>query len=80
MSISKHKKMKATELDEAFDTEDVLNQFDVKNAKVKYPTKRLTIDFTESMVHKIDEEAAKIGITRTSLIKMWVAERLHHNR
>lgn len=78
MSISKHKKIKATELDDAFDNEDILDHFDIKNAKAKYPTKRLTIDFTENMVHEIDEQAAKIGITRTSLIKMWVAERLHH--
>lgn len=78
MSISRTKKIKVTELENEFDNEDVLEHFDIKHAKAKYPTKRLTIDFTENMVHEIDEQAAKIGITRTSLIKMWVAERLHH--
>ena len=77
MSASKPKKMSAKELDEAFDSdEDVLEHFDVKSAKARYPTQRLSIDFPKQILDELDEESARIGVTRTSLIKMWVSERL----
>jgi hypothetical protein len=36
------------------------------------------IDFPISFLKKIDKEAEQIGVARTALIKMWLAERLEN--
>ena len=76
MTTSRHKKVKAKEFDTAFEKGDVTEYLNLKSIKVHYPTQRLSIDFTKNMVEEVDQEAAKIGVTRTSLIKIWVAEKL----
>lgn len=76
MTISKHRKLKAKEFDAAFEKRDVTEHLNLQSIKVNYPTQRLSIDFTKNMVEEVDQEAAKIGVTRTSLIKMWIAEKL----
>ncbi len=76
MTTSKHKKFKSKEFDAAFEKGDVTEYLNLKSIKVHYPTQRLSIDFTKNMVEEVDQEAAKIGVTRTSLIKIWIAEKL----
>ncbi len=68
--------IKAKELDKLFEEGDVTEYLDLKSAKSHYPMHRVSIDFTQDMLEKVDHEAARIGVTRTSLIKVWVAERL----
>jgi hypothetical protein len=38
--------------------------------------RRVNIDFTDQMVRRLDIEAQRRGVTRQSLIKMWIADRL----
>jgi hypothetical protein len=38
--------------------------------------RRVNIDFTDQMVRRLDTEAQRRGVTRQSLIKMWIADRL----
>lgn len=73
----KPKKIKAKEFDSAFEQADVMEHLDLGSIKVRYPMQRLSIDFPKNILDGIDQEAAKIGVTRTSLIKMWVAQRLN---
>ncbi len=80
MKTSKHKKIKASDFDTAFDKGDVTEHLDTKSAKARFPTQRISIDFPKNIIEEIDIEAAKIGVTRTSLIKMWVAEHLSDQR
>ena len=76
MNASKHKKITTPEFDDAFEKGDVTQHLDLKSAKARYPTHRISIDFPKNILEEVDKEAAKIGVTRTSLIKMWVAEHL----
>lgn len=76
MSTSKHKKTSAAAFDSAFEEGSVSDHLDLKTVKVRYPTQRISIDFPKSILEELDMEAAKIGVTRTSLIKLWVAEQL----
>lgn len=81
MSTSKIKKIKAVDFDKVFESGDVTAHLDLKSAKAQYPNHRISIDFTKKILDEVDEEAAKIGVTRTALIKIWIAEkvsRLHH--
>jgi hypothetical protein len=38
--------------------------------------KRVKVDFPAWMVESLDREARKLGVTRQSLIKMWLADKL----
>jgi hypothetical protein len=70
--------MKAHELDEKFDGgEDVLEHFDLSSAKrPNLTSKRVNVDFPTWMVESLDKEASRIGATRQSLIKLWLADKL----
>ena len=71
--------MKASEFDKIFDDgkEDVLHLFDMKSARRPgLEARRVNVDFPNWMVEKLDKEARKIGVTRQSLIKLWLADKL----
>ena len=44
--------------------------------KVKTETKKVNVDFPEWVIEALDKEAKRIGVTRQSIIKVWIAERL----
>ncbi len=70
--------MKASEFDEKFDaSENLIDQFDLSRARrVELEQKRVNVDFPLWMIRLLDREAHKLGVTRQSVIKMWLAERL----
>jgi len=42
--------------------------------------KRVNVDFPAWMVGSLDREARRLGVTRQSLIKLWLAEKLRADR
>ena len=71
--------MKAREFDKKFDEgkEDISKYLDM--SKVEKPhqeQKRVNVYFPLWMVHLLDKEAKRLGVTRQSIIKVWIAERL----
>ena len=78
--MRKSKKLiKAEVFDKAFDKgEDVTKYLDMKSAKVNYPIQRINLDMPKELLEKADLEAARIGVTRTALFKIWIAEHLDH--
>ncbi|MBS0276603.1 MAG: CopG family transcriptional regulator [Proteobacteria bacterium] len=70
--------MKASEFDKMFDAgEDVSQLLDWKNARRPgLEAKRVNVDFPNWMVAALDREARKRGVTRQSLIKLWLADKL----
>ena len=73
----KPKKIKASELDRIVDSGgDITPYLDMSTAKADHPVQRINIDIPKAMLHKVDIEAARVGVTRTSLIKLWLAERV----
>lgn len=71
--------MKANELDQKFDEneEDVVDAFDLSKAKrPNLAQKRVNVDFPVWMISALDAESNRLGITRQSLIKMWIASKL----
>jgi hypothetical protein len=70
--------MKATELDKKFDNgEDVTQHLDLSSARrVNQAQRRVNVDFPSWMIDSLDKEARRLGVTRQSIIKVWVAERL----
>jgi hypothetical protein len=81
MRTLKRKTIKAAGFDKAFDRGDVVEHLDRKSVKIHAPVQRVSIDFPKSIIEELDIEAAKIGVARTALIKVWVAQQLekqHH--
>lgn len=72
--------MKAEEFDQKFDVgEDVLEYLDLLSAKrTNQAQKRVNVDFPIWMVQALDKEARRLGVTRQSIVKIWLAERLEH--
>ena len=70
--------MTSSELDRRFDDgEDVSDQFDWSTARRPgLESKRVNVDFPAWVVSGLDREARRLGVTRQSLIKMWIAEML----
>lgn len=70
--------MKAEEFDERFDRgEDVTSALDLAAARRPgYEQRRVNVDFPAWMVESLDREAKRLGVTRQSIIKVWIAERL----
>ena len=70
--------MKAKKFDSDFDSgEDITESLDL--SKIKRPNqtqKRVNVDFPTWMIESLDKEAARLGVTRQSIIKVWLAERL----
>ena len=70
--------MKAKELDKKFDDgESIIEHFDLSKAtRPNQEAKRVNVDFPVWMVESLDREARRMGVTRQSVIKVWIAERL----
>ena len=70
--------MKADEFDKKFDAgNDILDDLDLSKAKRSMQNqKRVNVDFPVWMIESLDKEARRVGVTRQSIIKIWLAERL----
>ena len=70
--------MKAREFDKQFDKgEDISKYLDMTKARrPKQEHKRVNVDFPLWMIQRLDKEARRLGVSRQSIIKVWVADRL----
>ena len=74
----KVKTMKAKDFEQQFDDgADITASLDLSKAKrILQEQKRVNVDFPTWMIESLDREAGKLGVTRQSIIKVWLAERL----
>jgi len=74
----KKKYMKASEFDRLFEagesTVDYLDKTQMKRPGLEQ--RRITVDFPAWMVHQLDKEATRLGITLQSIIKIWISEKI----
>lgn len=70
--------MKAKQLDSKFDNANDISQH-LDLSKIRKPNqeqRRVNVDFPTWMIDSLDKEATRLGVTRQSIIKVWLAERL----
>jgi len=74
--------MKAHDFDKAFDDgEDITSHLDIDKAgRPNKEVRRVNVDFPAWMVEALDSEAARLGITRQALIKVWIARQIDEPR
>ncbi len=73
--------MKAKDFDKKIDQgkDEIVEDLDLSSLKRPNQTpRRVNVDFPEWMIMSLDKEAARLGVTRQSIIKVWLAERLEH--
>ena len=70
--------MKAKSFDRRFDDgNDMSAHLDLTTARrVTQEQRRVNVDFPTWMIESLDHEAARLGVNRQSIIKVWIAERL----
>jgi hypothetical protein len=70
--------MKAKTFDRKFESgEKIIDQLDLKKARrIGTDARRVNVDFPAWMVDSLDREARRLGVTRQSLIKLWLADKL----
>ncbi|MEQ1816118.1 MAG: CopG family transcriptional regulator [Nitrosomonas sp.] len=70
--------MKAKKFDADFDSgKDVTATLDIsKTRRPLQKQRRINVDFPDWMIESLDKEASRLGVTRQSIIKIWLAERL----
>jgi len=70
--------MKAKQFDTDFNNgKDITQSLDL--SKIRRPNqkqRRVNVDFPTWMIDSLDKEATRLGVTRQSIIKVWLAERL----
>jgi hypothetical protein len=71
--------MKAEQFDQKFDSndEDITDDLDLSSVtRPNQSQKRINVDFPSWVIDSLDKEASRIGVTRQSIIKVWLVERL----
>ncbi len=70
--------MKAKKFDADFDSgKNITAVLDMSKARRPLQVqKRVNVDFPTWMIESLDKEASRLGVTRQSIIKVWLAERL----
>lgn len=70
--------MKAEQFDARFDRgDDVIGALDLTKARRPgHVQRRVNVDFPAWMIDALDHEARRLGVTRQSVIKIWIADRL----
>ncbi len=74
----KKKYITATEFEEKFESgEDLSSYLDLDQAlRPGLEQKRISVDFPLWMVQKLDKVAKRLGVTRQSVIKVFISEKL----
>jgi hypothetical protein len=74
--------MNAEQLDEIFDSgTDLLPHLDLSTLRrPNLEQRRVNVDLPIWMIENLDREAERVGVTRQSIIKVWLAERLKIER
>ncbi|MER0169531.1 MAG: CopG family transcriptional regulator [Nitrosomonas sp.] len=70
--------MKAKKFDTDFDdNKDLTAVLDISQSRRPLQKqKRINVNFPDWMIDSLDREAKRLGVTRQSIIKIWLAERL----
>jgi hypothetical protein len=70
--------MKAKNLEKMFDEgKDITPQLALSKARRPgHEQRRANLDFPSRIIESLDAQASRLGVTRQSVIKLWIAERL----
>jgi len=73
--------MKPEAFDEKFDENrtDIIDDLDLSTLRrPNQQQKRVNVDFPVWVIDSLDKEASRVGVTRQSIIKLWLVEKLEN--
>jgi len=72
--------MKAKDFDKKFDEGEDITPILNKNRgrRLNEHQRRVNVDFPQWMIDSLDKQARRLGVTRQSIIKLFIAEQLKH--
>ena len=72
--------MKAKDFDKKFDKgEEIMPLVNKDRARrLNQERKRVNVDFPQWMIDSLDKQAKRLGVTRQSIIKLFIADHLKH--
>ena len=71
--------MKAKDFDKKFyeNKTDIIDDLDLSTLKrPNQQQKRVNVDFPVWVIDSLDKEAGRVGVSRQSIIKLWLVEKL----
>ena len=71
--------MKAKDFDKKFDENktDIIDDLDLSTLKrPNQQQKRVNVDFPVWVIDSLDKEAGRVGVSRQTIIKLWLVEKL----
>ena len=71
--------MKAKDFDKKFDENktEIIDDLDLSTLKrPNQQQKRVNVDFPVWVIDSLDKEAGRVGVSRQSIIKLWLVEKL----
>ena len=71
--------MKAKDFDKKFDENktDIIDDLDLSTLRrPNQQQKRVNVDFPVWVIDSLDKEAGRVGVSRQSIIKLWLIEKL----
>jgi len=71
--------MKAKDFDNKFDENktDIIDDLELSTLRrPNQQQKRVNVDFPVWVIDSLDKEASRVGVSRQSIIKLWLVERL----
>jgi hypothetical protein len=78
----KKKSITSSEFDQKFEANEELSQY-LDLSKASRPgneTRRVSVDFPSWMVDELDRVSKRLGITRQSVIKVFISDKLKEER
>jgi hypothetical protein len=76
--MKKHSTITAQEFERRFDEGEDITPY-IDQSSIRRPgleARRVNVDFPEWIIQKLDFQSKMIGVSRQSLIKFWVSERV----
>ena len=71
--------MKAKDFDKKFDENktDIIDDLDLSTLKrPNQQQRRVNVDFPVWVIDSLDKEAGRVGVSRQTIIKLWLVEKL----
>lgn len=80
--MKRNSTIRAKEFDRRFDDGEDISAY-IDKSSIRRPgieARRVNVDFPEWIIQSLDGQSKLIGVSRQSLIKLWIAERLQQEQ
>ena len=74
-----YKKVSADEIGDMAERGEDITRYFTNKGKMKYPIKRVNVDFNVAMLKELDDIASELNISRQALIKTYLRQALDNH-